>query len=179
MLFAGLSSFTVGSVQDYLVVKDDQESIRHYKQGKYMATERALNETKTFYGKEYFLKIKEYSWGKTETTYYRKGAENFYVYNEKLAQEYIALPINPKIGEVWYSGNNGIKYEVIEMIEKFKTPSKKFKAVVKVKSEVLRSFNSHEKGTVNFQFYAKGYGQVAITTAEGEYISYLTEVVVN
>ncbi|MEW2921119.1 hypothetical protein AB1A65_06595 [Muricauda sp. ANG21] len=173
-----LFSFTYVKLGGYITLFEDSSSAKYYKYGKSHYFEYFDNNREIINRKEYFVRYRKYGWGDIDTTYYRKGTDNYYHIDKKTLEESIALPISPKLGDNWIENDKSWSYEVIAIKQKFKTPAKRYKDCIKVHCKQLTNKNK-EKSKEYFLFYSPEFGYVGNVDSKGTILSYLSEIKLN
>ena len=127
-------SFTSNTLKDALMFLKDSKRIMHYK---YMnneeVKERFTGKTEVINDKEYRIQLEIGEDGAQSVSYYRQDSFYFYKYDSKSKSEGVVVPVDPKMGEVWSSADQSIKYEVIAIDKRFRTPEKKYKSCIWIK----------------------------------------------
>jgi hypothetical protein len=122
----------------------------------------------------YAVRIRQYSWNKSDTAYYREAKENFVSFNATTGKETIEVPKKPTVGQVWYEADSSWVYKIISVNANLSTPIKYYEDLVEVEASQLTGRDG-TKYEVYSNFYARGIGYVG-SIAEGKLISYLKEV---
>ncbi|WP_417291079.1 hypothetical protein [Corallibacter sp.] len=171
-------SFTQIKMNGYISLFENSSSAKYYKYGKSYYFEFFDNNKEIIADKEYYVRYRKYGWGDIDTTYYRKGTENYYHIDKKTLEESIILPVNPKLGDKWTENDKSWSYEVIAEGQKFKTPAKKYKNCIKVNCKQLIN-NNKEKSKEYFLYYSPEFGYVGNVNSKGKILSYLSEIKLN
>ncbi len=171
-------SFTQIKMDGYISLFENSSSAKYYKYGKSYYFESFDNNKEIIADKEYYVKYRKYGWGDVDTTYYRKGTENYYHIDKKTLEESIVLPVNPKLGDKWTENDKSWSYEVIAEDKKFKTPSKKYINCITVNCKQLTNRNK-EKAKEYVLYYSPEFGYVGNVDSKGKILSYLSEVKLN
>lgn len=178
ILSVAMFSFTQIEMDGYISLFENSSSAKYFKYGKSYYFESFDNNKEIIADKEYYVKYRKYGWGDVDTTYYRKGTNNYYHINKKSLEESIVLPVNPKLGDNWTENDKSWSYEVIAENQKFKTPKKKYKNCIKVHCKQLTS-KDKEKSKEYFLYYSSKFGYVGNVDSRGKILSYLREVKLN
>jgi len=178
LLSMTLLSFTYMEVSGYISLFENSSSAKYYKYGRGYYFEYFDNDKETIGEKEYYVRYRKYSSGSIDTTYYRKGKDNYLHINKKTLEESIVLPVNPKIGDKWMENDKSWSYEVIESGQKFKTPSKNYKGCIKVHCKQLTN-RDKQKSKEYFLYYSPKFGYVGNVNSKGKTLSYLSEIKLN
>ncbi|WP_156033121.1 hypothetical protein [Sediminibacter sp. Hel_I_10] len=171
-------SFTQIKMDGYISLFENSSSAKYYKYGKSYYFESFDNNKEIIADKEYYVKYRKYGWGDVDTTYYRKGTENYYHIDKKTLEESIVLPVNPKLGDKWTENDKSWSYEVIAEDKKFKTPAKKYINCITVNCKQLTNRNK-EKAKEYVLYYSPEFGYVGNVDSKGKILSYLSEVKLN
>lgn len=175
---AALFSFTQAEIDGYITLFEQSNNAKYFKYGKTYYFETFDSKKELLAGNEYYVRYRRYGWGRVDTSYYRKGADNYYRINKKTLEETIALPLNPKLGDKWLENDESWSYEVIAEGEHFKTPAKKYKNCIKVYSKQLTN-KDKSRNAEYFLYYSPKYGYVGNVDANDNILSYLNEVKLN
>ncbi|WP_435625691.1 hypothetical protein [Flagellimonas sp.] len=173
-----LSSFIQQEINGYITLFEDSSSAKYYRYGKTNYFEYFDNQKENFDGNTYYVRYRKYGWGDVDTTYYRKGKDFYFHFDKKTSMESKLMPVQPRLGDKWEESDGSWSYEVIETNKKFKTPKKKYMDCVKVHCLQLTNKNK-EKSKEYFLFYSPKYGYVGNTDADGNVLSYLSQVKLN
>lgn len=171
-------SFTQMEMDGYITLFENSNSAKYYNYGKSYYFESFDKEKEIIADKQYYVKYRKYGWGDIDTTYYRKGTDNYYHIDKKTLEESVVLPVNPKIGNKWTEIDKSWSYEIIAEDQKFKTPAKKYKNCIKVYCKQLTN-KDKEKNKEYFLYYSPEFGYVGNEDAKGKILSYLSEVKLN
>jgi len=111
---------------------------------------------------KYFLKeIKEYSSGKTKTSYWRQENGIVYFYDVEKKAESIELINNLTPGTTWEKYDKTWKYTIIDTVSSFATPFCEFKNLLQVKAEPQNEIKDKMYSYYNL-FYKRGVGMVGM-----------------
>lgn len=171
-------SFTELEIKGYMTLFEDSSSAKYFKYGKSYYVESFDNKKEIIADKEYYVEYRKYGWGEIDTSYYRKGDDNYYHINKKTMEESIVLPVNPKLGDNWTENDKSWSYEVVAEDENFKTPVKKYKNCIKVHCKQLIDIDK-EKSKEYFLYHSPEFGYVGNVDSKGNILSYLSEVKLN
>jgi len=92
--------------------------------------------------------------------YYRLDSGNVYVTQEGQRNESLFLPLNPKIGQTWFSNDNGWRNTVVDLNASLTIPMGKFRSLLKIQEFDLEL---PEDTATYFSYYKNGLGLVART----------------
>lgn len=171
-------SFSLLNENNYYLLFEKNNSIKFFKYGKYYYYEIFLNKKKEINGNLYYVEIRKFSFGDIDTTYIRKSDVNYMQFNRITNAESILIPINPKIGDIWFENDQSWKYEVIEEKVNFQTPNKKFVDCVLIRCKQLTNRDSN-KEEVYFLYYSPKFGFVGSVDKNKKIVSYLKEIKLN
>ena len=171
-------SFNYIKINGFISLFENSNSAKYYKYGKNHYFEYFDNNKETIANKEYYIKYRRYSWGNVDTTYLRKGTDNYYHIDKKTLEESIVLPVNPKLGDKWMENDLSWSYEVIAEGQNFKTPAKKYKNCIKVNCKQLTN-RDKGKSKEYFLYYSDKFGYIGNVDSKGKILSYLSEVKLN
>ncbi|MEO7990261.1 MAG: hypothetical protein ABI663_12020 [Chryseolinea sp.] len=138
-----------------------------FKMGDNSFTDKIIEGTFSFSGKDYFKSLRKYSWGDEDVTYFRVDSTGTVVYlDPKSKLESVDVPGQPKIGDSWVSSDKAWKYEIIDTSATFKTPKQTFKDCLIIKAEQTTN-RDKEKLQTYFNYYVKGIGYVGSKVDDG------------
>ncbi|WBA40687.1 hypothetical protein [Hymenobacter canadensis] len=164
----------VKSTEKYVNIHEKSNNSALFKMGNGTYLDFYLDSKFKFGTHEYYVKIRNYSWGKIDTSYIREDNNNYYHFNRKLKNESILLPKNVKLGQTWFEADNSWSYKIIGIDEKLTTPAKRYKKLVVV--ECIQLLNrDKEKFKMYHMYYAEGVGLIA-SVNNGNLTSYLVEL---
>lgn len=174
---AGLFAQSADTVdaRKYLMIEADPSALWTYVIGKETFTDRFIDQTKLIRGLRYHVRIREYSTGGRDTTYYRMGEDGIYHISLLSAEqvESLSMPVVAYTGKRWFEADSSWVYEVKGVDESLETPTGTYDGLLHITTR--QRFVDPEKGSVEYGLYfAKGIGLIAGTTA-GRTIVYLTE----
>lgn len=113
-------------------------------------------------GDKYYLKeIKEYSNGKTKTSYWREENGVIYFYDVEKKAESIELMNNLTPGTTWEKYDKTWKYTIIDTVSSLATPFCEFKNLLQVKAEPQNEIKDKMYSYYNL-FYKRGVGMVGM-----------------
>ncbi|KPQ17068.1 MAG: hypothetical protein HLUCCX10_07190 [Algoriphagus marincola HL-49] len=170
-----LTSMTQVSLKDnaYFPMELSEEVTFKYTDTESFVKNIDLKEKKLLGGKEYSVRLIQYSWGKNDTTYFRTENEIVYYYDEKSNTESVEIPNDFKVGMTWTSTDNAWKYEITSIKAKLKTPEKKYRNLLEIKATQLQN-RDKTKLTEYLNYYKKNVGNIASVT-NGKLMTYKLE----
>ncbi len=171
---SGLSLGQSKSANNYIIFFDESNSARYYKMGSRSYVDYFLFEKVKFDDIEYYARIRTYSWGDSDTAYFREDDKFYYSYHPKRNAESVVLPKMVTLGQQWLEADSSWSYEIIGVSNKLDTPSKKFKDCIVIECIQLTN-RDKEKSKEYHMYYAKGIGLVGSVNNE-KLTSYLSEV---
>ncbi|EPR69550.1 hypothetical protein [Cyclobacterium qasimii] len=176
-LFALLTSISYGqtiNTDKYLVFYEQINTSKLYQSINSTYLDYYL-EGKTKFGKnDYYTKIREYSWGKTDTSYYREDNKNYYHFDSKVNSESVVLPKKIVMGQEWFEADGSWSYKVIGIDEKLETPTRKYDNLIVLECKQLQD-RDKQKSKIYHLYYSKGLGMVG-SMNNMQLTSYLLEV---
>ncbi len=101
----------------------------------------------------------------------RKTKEGLMLYNESKNKEELLMPSRPTIGTVWTDPEQRFSYRVIDTNAVVETPFCTYTNLLKVEGERERDADS--KLEIEYQYFMKGIGLVAIQNELGKLSEYL------
>src|SRR5690554_6789836 len=125
LMFSVLSVGQISS-QNYLSLFDHSTTAKYYKMRGASYIDYFLDEKVTINGQDYFARIRNYSWDKADTAYFREDAHNYYHYDLETKSESVVLPKEVEIGDMWYESDSSWSYEVVGIDEILETPEKNY-----------------------------------------------------
>lgn len=158
----------------YLNFYNDMSTASYYKMGSSAYLDYYLSDKIIKGDHEYYTRIRKYSWGDSDTAYFRQDSNNFYHYDAKIDRESIVLPKKIEMGQKWFEADSSWSYEVIGIHESLVTPDKKYKDLIVVECKQLTD-RDEQKSKAYHMYYAKGLGMVG-SMNDGKLTSYLAEV---
>ncbi len=130
------------------------------------------SDTVTVNGKLYYKE--ENSLDRFRFSYFRllrKTKEGLMLYNESKKKEELLIPLRPTIGTVWTDPERRFSYKVIDTNAVVETPFCTYTSLLKVEGERERDTDS--KLEIEYQYFMKGIGLVAIQDELGKLSEYL------
>jgi hypothetical protein len=173
VLIIGSISFILPN-SDYFQIFTNSSTGSYYQYGKNSYFEYFLNEKFKFKEKEYFGRVRQYSWGTIDTTYFRRGEKFFCRYNTKTKLESIELPITPTKNQKWKEADGSWQYQILKVNCEFKAVKKTFKNCILVECKQVTN-KDKDKSTIYYLYYSKNLGYVGNSTKNGKVLSYLKE----
>lgn len=132
------------------------------------------DKTLTRMGNEYFQSIRTYSWGDSDTSYFRVEKDgSVYYLDTKSNKESIDVPNNPSLNFKWNSSDNEWQYQVVEVNATLKTPKNTFADCLVIKAEQLNNSDTTKLSTY-FNYYSKSIGYVG-SKVDDQLMSYLQD----
>ena len=170
-----LTSMTQVSLKDnaYFPMELSEEVVFKYTDTESFVKNIDLKEKKLLGGKEYSVRLIQYSWGKNDTTYFRTENQIVYYYDEKSNTESVEIPNDIKVGMTWTSTDNAWKYEIMSTNAKLKTPQKKYRNLLEIKATQLQN-RDKTKLREYLNYYKKNVGNIASVT-NGKLMTYKLE----
>jgi hypothetical protein len=168
------TSFGQTNAGNYLPFYEGSNTARYYKMGKSAYLDYFLADKVKFGDHEYYAKIRKYSWGDIDTSYYREDDKNYYHFDPRVNGESVVLPKAIEPGQKWFESDGSWSYEIIGIDEKLKTPAKEYKGLLLIECLQLTGRDKEKYAAYNI-YYAKGIGMVA-SVNNGKLTSYLFEV---
>lgn len=162
------------SADNYLTFYEKPNTAKYFKTGNSAFLDYYLAGKVKFGDNEYYARIRNYSWGKTDTAYFRADNQSYYHFDPKVNSESVVLPKEIKMGQKWFEADGSWSYEVIGIREKLETPAKKYKGLIVVECIQLTD-RDKQKDNVYHIYYAKGLGMIG-SVNNGQLSSYLAEV---
>jgi hypothetical protein len=121
-------------------------------------------------GAKYFLKeIKEYTGGKTTTSYWREENGVVYFYDFEKKAESVELTNNLMPGTIWEKYDKTWKYTIIDTASSFFTPFCEFKDLLQIKAEPQNENKSIVQSYYDL-FYKRGVGMVGMNVNGEPYL---------
>jgi len=170
-----LFSFAPTNPTGYILLFENSNNAKIYKFGNSGFMEYYLDKKKNILGKEYYVQVRAYSWGTSDTTYYRKDNEYFYQYKSEFNVESISIPVEPKLGFKWFEGDDSWHHEIIDIDAVYKTPARKYKHCIVMKSKQLTGRDKN-KNKEYYMYYSKEFGFLGHADAAGNPQSYLLKI---
>lgn len=174
LLLTSISFAQTKNADNYLPFYDKPNTAKYFKTGNNYYLDYFLSDKYKFGEYEYYAKIRMYSWGDTDTTYYREDDQNYYHFDPKVDRESIVLPKTITMGQKWLEADSSWSYEIIGIEEKLQTPVKKYKGLIVIECIQLTGRDKN-KSKVYHLYYAKGLGFIG-SVNNGDLRSYLAEV---
>ncbi|MEZ4804471.1 MAG: hypothetical protein R2852_03010 [Bacteroidia bacterium] len=149
----------------YFPIEFEGDVVFRYPKSEYFVKNIDLKEKKVFKDKAYSSRLTKYSWGVTDTSYFRSENETVYYYDVKSNTESVQMPKDIKIGVSWTSTDSAWNYEITNIQAKLKTPVKKYKDLLEIKATQLKN-RDKKKLPEYLIYYMKNVGKVASVTKE-------------
>lgn len=175
--FVLLTSISFGQTKNadnYLTFYEESNTAKYFKMGNSAYLDYYLADKVKFGDHEYYARIRKYSWGKTDTSYFREDDQNYLHFDLKTNSESVVLPKQVELGQKWFEADSSWSYEIIGIDEKLETPAKKYKGLIVVECVQLTG-RDKLKSKVYHMYYAEGLGMVG-SVNNGQLTSYLSEV---
>ncbi len=179
-IFLFLTNISFGQTKNadnYLTFYEESNTAKYFKMGNSTYLDYFLKVKVKFGDNEYYARIRKYSWGKTDTSYFREGEKNYFHFDPKTNSESVVLPKQIKLGQKWFEADSSWSYEIIGIDEKLETPLKKYKGLIVIECIQLTS-RDKLKSKVYHLYYAEGLGMIG-SVNNGQLTSYLAELKVN
>jgi len=143
-----------------------------FKMGDNSFTDEIVAGQFTHEGKDYLKKLRTYSWGDKDLSYFRvdNTGTTFYL-DAKSKLECIDVPGQPKAGDSWTSADKAWKYTVTDIAGVLKTPTQTFKDCLIIKAEQLGN-RDKEKLQIYLNYYVKDIGYVG-SKVDGGLMAYI------
>jgi hypothetical protein len=151
----------------------DGEVVFKYMDSKSSVKHTSLAGTVVLDGKEYFPRLMRYSWGSTDTAFFRTENEVVYYFDKKSRSESISMPADLKIGVTWTSTDRAWQYEITSLSAKLETPVRKYKDLLVIRATQLQN-RDRDKLPVYLNYYQKNIGQIGSET-NGKLMTYRLE----
>ena len=123
-------------------------------------------------GKVYVPRIRRYSTGGIDTTFYRQGEKGVYHLNaaDLNKKETLTMPFRSVVGERWFESDSSWSYTINTVSGTIDT----LRNLLVIRAMQLKG-DAKQIGTMYDLYYAKGIGMIA-TMVEGKILVYLKEV---
>lgn len=174
MVISCLGFGQVKNTHDYIPLTKQDGLTKVFKAGNNTFEDYFIEGISVLNGKEYFIKVRKYSWGSVDTSYYREDELNYYHFDKKNGKESIVMPKNIIVGHTWLEADSSWYYEVSSINEVLQTPSSKYTDVVVLKCMQMTNRDKN-KGQIYFIYYAKDFGMVG-SASNGKLHAWLSEV---
>lgn len=172
-----LKSLTFGqtkSAENYIIFYEEPNTAKYFKMGKSAYLDYYLLNKVKFGDNEYYANVTNYSWGQTDTAYYREDTENYYHFNPKVNSESIVLPKKIIMGQKWLESDSSWSYKIIGIDNELQTPVEFYKELIVIQCTQLTGRDKNKSKTYHI-YYKKGIGMVG-SVIDGKLISYLAEI---
>lgn len=160
---------------EFIQIYNKSSKVSFYQNTNSSFTYYFLDKKASFNNKEYTVKIRTYSWGDVDTSYYRMDSTNFYHYKVSLNEESIVIPRKPILNQKWLESDNSWQYIVIKENQILTTPSKVYTDCVVLECKQLTN-RDKSKSPVYYMYYSKGFGYVGNTDSNGKLLCYLKKI---
>ncbi|AHM63203.1 hypothetical protein D770_24790 [Flammeovirgaceae bacterium 311] len=144
-----------------------------YKLGNGGFTDKIVSSDHNKSGRNYNMRVRYYSWGATDTAYFRLAEAGLMAYDQETGGETIDIPANPTTGFTWMESDNSWKYVIKATDAELTTPQGMYKNLLIIQATQLTG-RDKEKMSQYHNYYAPGIGFVA-SMIEGQLVCYLTE----
>jgi hypothetical protein len=174
--FVLLTSFCYGqtkSIKNFTLL-EESKTARYYKMAGGSYLDYYLPDKVIFNEKDYYVKIRKYSWGDDHTSYYREDDINYYHYDPKKNTESILLPKQITMGMKWLEADSSWSYEVIDIDKKLKTPLKDYNNLTVIECKQLTNRDKDKYKTYHM-YYAEGFELIGSVNS-GHLTSYLSHI---
>lgn len=162
------------NTEGYMPLNEGPNTAKYFKSSNSAYLDYYLDKMVKLGDHEYYAKVRTYSWGKTDTTYFREDNQNYYHFDPKTNSESVVLPKQIELGQKWFEADSSWSYEVIGINEKLKTPYKKHKGLIVIECVQLTDRDKQKRKNYHL-YFAKGLGLVG-SLNDGKLTSYLAEV---
>ncbi len=169
-----LAAFAKGQSKEYFVIENSSKVGRIYLMGKDSFIDYFTDQQEQIGEHTYSVRIRQYSWNKFDTAYYRAGEKNYVSCNRKTGKETVEIPKKPVVGQSWYESDSSWVYTVSSTNTRLSTPVKKYKNLLEIQAIQVTS-RDKQKYTTYRNFYARGIGYVG-SIVDGKLLSYLKEI---
>ena len=119
--------------------------------------------------KTYAMRVRKYSTGGVDTTYYREGDDGFYHIRSTSPNETLTLPKKAYVGKKWFEADSSWSYRVTNTSASIDT----YKDLIVVKAMQIKG-DAAMIGTTYDMYFAKGLGMIA-TKKDEKIVTYLKE----
>ncbi len=168
-------SNAVKNAEEYFVISDDPTVAKYFDMGRGSFVDYYLPEKRKGQGNEYSVRVRKYSWGAADTSYYREDANYFYSYYPEAKMESVLLPKQVHLGQKWFETMGSWSYEVVALDKTLNYFDREYKDLIEVLCTRLIENEATKKKMSYTMFYAKDHGLVA-SLSEGRMISYFIEL---
>lgn len=166
--------FSNAQNQSYFSLGDSTDVKQTFLMGKHSFIEYYLNDKQQKGEYQYFVRVRQYSWGKADSSLFREGEKYYYSWDKETSLETIEMPKDLTINEVWFESDSSWRYEVKTINATLKTPSGKYENLVMIEAEQLTGRDKSTKYPKYNNYYARGKGYIA-SLVNGKLLSYLKE----
>ena len=173
-LLTGIIYGQTKNTEKYLVFYEQVNTAKLYKSVNSTYLDYYLEDKVKFGENDYYAKIRKYSWGKTDTSYYREDDMNYYHFDPKVNSESVVLPKEIVMGQKWFEADGSLSYQVIGIDEELETPTKKYNRLIVLECKQLKD-RDKQKSKVYHLYYSKGLGLVG-SMNNMQLTSYLADV---
>jgi hypothetical protein len=167
-------AFARGQSKEYLVLETSSKVGWIYVMGKGSFIDYFADRQEQIGEHTYSVRIRQYSWNKFDTAYYRAGEENYVSCNRQTGKETIEIPKKPVAGQSWYESDSSWVYTISSTDARLSTPVKNYKNLVEIQATQVTG-RDKQKYTTYRNFYARGIGYVG-SIVDGKLLSYLKEM---
>jgi hypothetical protein len=167
-------AFARGQSKEYLVLETSSKVGWIYVMGKGSFIDYFADRQEQIGEHTYSVRIRQYSWNKFDTAYYRAGEENYVSCNRQTGKETIEIPKKPVAGQSWYESDSSWVYTISSTDARLSTPVKNYKNLVEIQATQVTG-RDKQKYTTYRNFYARGIGYVG-SIVDGKLLSYLKEI---
>jgi len=162
------------NVKGFVVLSEESNTAKYFKMGKLAYLDYYSLDKVKFGQYDYHQRLRVYSWGKIDTSYFREDDTHYLHFDHKNQSESVVLPKRIELGQKWYESDRSWSYEVIGLDEKLKTPFNKYKGLIVVECVQLTG-RDKEKSKVYHMYYGEGIGLIASVNNK-QLTSYLAEI---
>ena len=156
---------------DYFVIGEGPSTAWIYKMGDVSFTDFFMDSTVVVNGVAYVPRLRTYSTGGVDTTYYRAGANGYYHLNTLAVQREatLTLPKQASVGQKWFEVDSSWSYTITSLSAELK----QYKNLIVVQAMQVKG-EATKIGTTYDMYFAPGLGMLA-TMTEGKVLVYLSE----
>lgn len=145
----------------------------NYKMGDAGFTDKIISSNHSLSGREYTMRVRYYSWGDTDTAYFRISEEGLMTHDKETGGETIDVPTSPKTGDTWYESDRSWKYMIHATNAELNTPNKTYKNLLIIQATQLTG-RDKDKLLQYHNYYAPGIGFIA-SVIDGKLLCYITD----
>ncbi len=158
---------------DYFPIELSEKIAFKYTDSENFVKHIDLKEKRLINGKEYSVRLMQYSWDKNDTTYFRSENQTVYYYDRKSNMESVNIPKDIEVGSSWISADNAWEYEIVSISANLTTPEKEYSNLLEIRAIQLQN-RDQTKLTEYLNYYEKNVGKIASVT-NGKLMTYKLE----